>query len=675
MDEPRAGGEVASGNPMFAANMAAMLRWAPAAHAALTVIEHAHSAIVVLADGGIDLSFRGRSFYGCDAVAFAQEQFDGFLADPVRWHFNRPDADTLRGTCGKFVERIEADLAAKTIQVQQEIVGQSANFALVFGIGLGLHVGPLIAHTKARTVVLIEPMIENLYHSMFVVDWATLLEDAAEQGRQLSFVLDEGSDRIATSVRNHIRARNPAMLDGVYVYAHYSSSVLDNARDRVRREFFLNISGLGFFEDELVMLANGSANLNRPNVKIIDRQLPSRETPVFIVGSGPSIDRQLPFIRKFQDKAIVISVGSGIRVLRAHGLRPDFHVEVENVFATAYVINLVQKEFGLDGITLIAPITVRTEVVDAFDDALLFFREKVTSTLLYKEQHRELSPAGPTVANTALIAAIRFGFRNITLFGLDMGTKDEQVYHSAESVFGKGVLAEMTPVSSSSPANFGGTAFADPILTWSRQTLEAVLGVYSHVDCSNCSDGALIKGAVPKLPETLTFDGESLSRDAIKGEICAGMARFTRERREALWSAAELWQQAQKKAERAAAILDEAAAQDKPMQEWAQEIYDLVASKGGVDDRVLGTLFYGTVVLMLGCAQWYGLRLEDRQQASAYRDIVLKQMGAAFREMVGRTGELLDDIEAFCNGQRDDIPVTDWSLLIRPELAGKQLQA
>ena len=675
MDTSSAENEAIPVNPMFAANMAAMARWAPTAHAALAVIDAPHSTIVMLPDGGIDVSFRGQSFYGRDAVGFAQEQFDGFVAEPVRWHFNRPNADALKGTAGKFIENVEASLAAENIGIEQEIVGQDATFAMIFGIGLGLHVGPLIDHTQARTIVLVEPLVENLYHSLFVVDWAALFEEAAANGRHLDFVLSSDSEKIATSVRNHVRARNPAMLDGVYVYSHYRSSVLDNALNQVRRDFFLNISGLGFFEDELVMLANGSANLNRTRVAIIDRQLTARETPVFIVGSGPSVDQLLPTIKKFRNKAIVISVGTGVRALRANDVTPDFHVELENVFGTAYVVDLVKQEFGLDGITLIAPITVRREVVDAFDDALLFFREKVTSTLLYKGNHRELSPAGPTVANTALIAAIRMGFRNITMFGLDMGTKQDGVIHSPQSVYGGGELEEMVVAATPTPANFGGTAFADNVFTWSRQTLEGVLAMHGFVDCCNCSDGALIKGALPKLPEMLNFDGEDLAHEQIKQELKAGMSCFSEERRQAIWDAVGLKQKSLDVAEKATAIFSDPAVCDRPAGDWSQAIYDLVKEDGAPEERVMQTLMYGTAVLMLGCAQWYALRLSDADQEAAYRRIALRHLQAAFAAMGERTQELLTDIEAFCNDERDDIPVVDWSLLIRPELAGKRLQA
>ena len=125
----------------------------------------------------------------------------------------------------------------------------------------------------------------------------------------------------------------------------------------------------------------------------------------------------------------------------------------------------------------------------------------------------------------------------------------------------------------------------------------------------------------------------------------------------------------------AAAILDRAANENDPALDWAQEIYDLVAPDDAADDGVLRTLFRGSVVLMLGCAHWYGLRLEDSRQGLVYRRLALGQMRTAFQEMADRTHELLGDIEAFCDGQRDDIPVIDWSLLVRPELAGKRIQA
>ena len=70
-----------------------------------------------------------------------------------------------------------------------------------------------------------------------------------------------------THLRKLIRLGDPALIDGVYVYQHYKSSLLNEAHAAFYREFTLHLLGLGFFEDELIMMANCVANLKRPDTR------------------------------------------------------------------------------------------------------------------------------------------------------------------------------------------------------------------------------------------------------------------------------------------------------------------------------------------------------------------------------------------------------------------------
>ena len=78
-----------------------------------------------------------------------------------------------------------------------------------------------------------------------------------------------------------------------------------------------------------------------------------------------------------------------------------------------------------------------------------------------------------------------------------MGSKDQSLYHSSGSVYGKGVLDEPELPSTPIPGNFGGTAYAENILIWSRHSLENMLGAHGYVECTNCSDGARIEHCDP----------------------------------------------------------------------------------------------------------------------------------------------------------------------------------
>ena len=110
-----------------------------------------------------------------------------------------------------------------------------------------------------------------------------------------------------------------------------------------------------------------------------------------------------------------------------------------------------------------------------------------------------LSPSGPTVANAGLSAAIRLGFREIYLFGVDMGSREHGRYHAEGSVFSTGLLPENRRAHQRFAGNFGGEAWGEAVLNWSRLYPEAVLRMFSAT-VYNCSDGVRIEARSPRSP-------------------------------------------------------------------------------------------------------------------------------------------------------------------------------
>ena len=79
---------------------------------------------------------------------------------------------------------------------------EESHFMIVLGIGLGLHLAPLVARCGCRSLVLVEPTLENLYHSLHVADWSGLFSEAAARKIEITFV----TDREPTTIMHKIMA-------------------------------------------------------------------------------------------------------------------------------------------------------------------------------------------------------------------------------------------------------------------------------------------------------------------------------------------------------------------------------------------------------------------------------------------------------------------------------------
>jgi hypothetical protein len=644
--------DAAEANPVpdfLQANLAAFKRWAPHLYGRLAAVAAPNSELTVGPDGRIDMAFRGQGFYDGDAVAATNAQLDRYFAKPLRHVINEPEPERLEGACGDFCATVTRRLAEQAIAYDGANTPPESHVLVVFGIGLGLHVGPLIERTGARVAVLIEPNLEFLYHSLHITDWHAIYESAAEEGRQVVVIVEQDSSTIASRGRQTLRANNPALLDGIYLYTHYPSAVLEQAKERVQHELFLTLSGLGFFEDELIMTRNAVANLSRGSVDILCDYHARRDDPLFIVGSGPSVERDLDFIADHAEQAVVISIGSGLRVLLHKGIRPDFHVELENGEGNVEIMAATAKDYDLGGITLLASLTVHPKMVEKFDRAILFFRERVSSTTLFHGGLKMLQPAGPTVANSALVAGIRLGFREMHLFGLDMGSKVEGRFHAEGSVYGAGLRTEVAKPNRRFAGNFGGEVTGETIFNWSRKVLEGVLQVHRGVRAYNCSDGVRIAGAIPKVARAVELGRTPLDRAVLQAGIAKFLRRYSLDHLRRTWSDQDSRAEAEETFCSIEGILDRAAGDPEPGIAWIHDIFEVVRPDNKAK-AVITAYLSGTLSICIGCANWYDRRIADLGDRRRCRRIAIEEFRALVGALRDELSALFDEVDLRLTG-------------------------
>lgn len=627
----------------FTENMAAFREHAPLLHSRLRQIETTFSRLIVDDDGVIDIVFGDQRFYGMDAVKFTQLQIDAYFEGPERRYIKTIALNDLDSLEGRYKSVLTTMLGAESANLSERRTDITSHFTIVFGLGLGLHLDPLLAFTACAELIIIEPNFENLYHSLFVIDWRALFEAAGQAGCAIHLVLEKDQDLIAARLRTLIRLGNPALIDGVYVYQHYGSSLMTEAHETFNRDYSMHVMGLGFFEDEMLMMANAVTNLKQNNVRILASQQHPRSEPVFICGSGPSIDGVLEVIAAQRDRALVVSMGSGLRTLLAYGIRPDLHVETENHPTNCANVQRVASEFDLSGITLLGAATVQPAMIEMFDETVLYFRESQSPSAVFGDSANNMGTSGPTVANAAMVTLSHMGFRNIYLLGVDMGSRSIKNYHSADTYIGKGVVqewagSERLPL----PANFGGEALAESILDWSRLGLELVLKMNPGIHCVNCSDGARIACTIPMLPRVLDLSNAPLDHAQVMDDVRGKMQAFPLELMKRVWRDSEVTKASQDIFAGIDTILASAAKLDDPGLEWAYELYYLL-EETKVKSPANSIFLFGTTCLFLASFWWFDGRIVEAQIRCRYRQTAVQELRKVYASMERRLAVLLTD--------------------------------
>jgi len=500
----------------------------PSAAAELDKIEGGR-VTSVLVEGGVavDIVVGDARIYGGNARAFAEEQVSTFMRKPLRLFMENPgSAGLVSEICIRMLNSVKKELAARGItEIERRPTG-NPTFLVVFGLGLGHHVRELARRTEARWLVIVEPMLELIEHSFQALDWAALLEEFEARGGGVHLVTDADPTKMVAGVVAQVGKHGVPFIDGAWVFTHYPLWSFAEARTKLHQAVQYAFVNRGFFEDEIKMMSNAVTNFTAAPHWIIEGKprLQRPETAV-IVGAGPSLDESIATLRRIRDRVVLFSGGTSLRPLLRNGLVPDFHCELENIPLVVDVLKEAAKHGDLSKVRLIASATVDPRVPPMFRESFFFFRDSVSSTMLLAGGLRVLQAAAPTCVNTAMAAATALGFTEIALFGTDCGTRVGGRDHASGTVYGTGFVKARDNFPIEVEGNFGGVARTDWVYDACRRMLGEAIRAYG-LSPINCSDGALIPGARPVVPEAVEIDAPAVDHEALIDDLKHALIAF-----------------------------------------------------------------------------------------------------------------------------------------------------
>jgi len=190
------------------------------------------------------------------------------------------------------------------------------------------------------------------------------------------------------------------------------------------------------------------------------------------------------------------------------------------------LISNLPKEY-LKTINIIGLNVVYSGIYELFKSAKIFFRENDAGCAITPDDIPALEHCNPTVVNATISFASEIGFRNIFLFGADMGYKDPKNHHSKNSAYYKGNLKDHIPttVATKYLGNFDKNEkfFSTDIFLWCKQRVENCIIDYNiqrqkHINYFNCSDGLAILHCTP-----IHSNKIHISKDLNKNKVLQGL--------------------------------------------------------------------------------------------------------------------------------------------------------
>lgn len=372
------------------------------------------------------------------------------------------------------------------------------------GVGLGYHIEKMMSENDIHNAIIVEPELDRFAASLYSVDWEEICSKyKADKGRAMHFILGAQEDEYVlwAVIWNRLVELSPQFPVLTLFYNHEGKALFDRVSDRVNRDLMVFLLSWGHYDDEIRQLNNAIHNFHL-GVKELPKGYETRtETPIIVVGAGPSLDDRIEDLKKAQDKAIIVSCGTALKTLAAYDLKPDIHVELESdLLAYIAVSQAASEEFYRD-IKLVGPSHISPLIFQLFGDGRMYYKRESATAMLFGQKTGHIIHNGtPTCTNLGVALAISMGFKNIFLFGLDFGFRDVAHHHAKGSIYYEKLLKldhetkDLVRVETVD----GATAWSTPNYFSSKRKVESVLTSHElegQLEVRNCSDVAKIDGA------------------------------------------------------------------------------------------------------------------------------------------------------------------------------------
>lgn len=379
---------------------------------------------------------------------------------------------------------------------------------LFYGLGNGIFYKALLQNKKHKQIVVFEGELEIIFLILHLVDFSQELEEKRLKiiySKDFNYVL---ADQIFSSNRFYLFVKTYNLYHHCDFYKTYKEDI--NKINSYNMQAIKNISLRKGNDPKDAMqgieqfVYNIPKMINQPSYKeLLKKRLGSKQTAI-IVGTGPSLTKQLPLLKKYHDKAIIFCADSAYNILEREKIKPDYVCMLERDEIVAECFNNDFKNFDKDILFLCASL-MHKKTINYLEknkrNYLLITRAQPFALSLKLDEFGYIG-GGMSVSHMMYEIACHMKFENIVLIGQDLAYGEDGISHSKGFIhagyhdghyqrdFGKYTTTA-----------YGGVGKVESSEVWTlfRQIFENYIFHIKTNKTYNCTEGgARIKGTIEK---------------------------------------------------------------------------------------------------------------------------------------------------------------------------------
>ncbi len=410
---------------------------------------------------------------------------------------------TLHSLVQSYISRLEPKARAKMFT-------RSIEEMILFGLLPFYHIEPLIdmiidkkRFKNLKRIVIVEHNVELFYAFLMVVDLETLLKKLAQHKLDIKLVIPK-SDNEVVKVFYELFQKAGEVDTKIYgFYNSYNSQKHEIYFNKAKELLYLNYVMI-HHQSYLNALENLSQNTSKK--QLCSPKQFSFHKPILIVGSGPSLEKNIDWIKHNRDRFYIISLTSTFSILAQKGIVPDALVVVDTAIGIGEGKIEVFKSclHELSQTVVLGTFEIDPLIYNHSKDGYVFTSEFFPKLIKQCESYNK----SPTAFVHALELSIKLGAQKIYIVGVDLGTTQKEKFYSQ----GYGENIEHTYLPETFEGNFGDTVYTKVDYLTTKTIAEIVIEkaktTNPHLQFYNLSEGLKIKGFFPKRTDEIRFDSQ-----------------------------------------------------------------------------------------------------------------------------------------------------------------------
>ncbi|HHT6944159.1 TPA: 6-hydroxymethylpterin diphosphokinase MptE-like protein [Campylobacter jejuni] len=309
-------------------------------------------------------------------------------------------------------------------------------FACIYGIGNALLIKNLAKHYKH--LFIFESEIELFILALSVID----LSEELCSGK--IYLVDIEEERVDIQLLilfdmkdiSEYLSLYEMFVNNVY-YKKFYEDIWHKADELCEKNIKVVIRNLGSnsdlsFECYSHLLQNIPSMLESiPFQRILNERKNKFENAI-VVSAGPSLAKQLPLLKAYQDKAVIFCADGALSMLEKEGIVPDY---VTNLDFTDLAMKFFQNKENKTSLNILSCAT-HPNLVHFLDNKSVILRDDPLYQRFNLNDFGYIG-TGAHVSHFSYTLALALGFKNIIMIGQDLAFDEEGNSHSKGFDFGE----------------------------------------------------------------------------------------------------------------------------------------------------------------------------------------------------------------------------------------------